>query len=74
MVDGRTDRRRLDGYTISSPCEPNGSGELKKKREIVQSWILGILPKVNQVIYTLDTICDPNIKTLAQAVLEIFCS
>ena len=24
MVDGR----RLDGYTISSPCEPNGSGEL----------------------------------------------
>ena len=19
---------RLDGYTISSPCEPNGSGEL----------------------------------------------
>ena len=31
MVDGRTktDGRRLDGYTISSPCEPNGSGELK---------------------------------------------
>ena len=28
---GRTtdaDGRRLDGYTISSPCEPNGSGEL----------------------------------------------
>ena len=24
----RTDGRRLDGYTISSPCEPNGSGEL----------------------------------------------
>ena len=32
MVNGRpppTDGRRLDGYTISSPCEPNGSGELK---------------------------------------------
>ena len=30
--DGRrTDGRRLDGYTISSPCEPNGSGELKIK-------------------------------------------
>ena len=30
MVDDgrRTDGRRLDGYTISSPCEPNGSGEL----------------------------------------------
>ena len=33
MADGRTtstDKGRwLDGYTISSPCEPNGSGELK---------------------------------------------
>ena len=35
MVDGRTtDGRRTDGrttehgYTISSPCEPDGSGEL----------------------------------------------
>ena len=28
--DGRTtDGRRIHGYTISSPCEPNGSGELK---------------------------------------------
>ena len=27
--DGRTDGRRLDGYTIRPPCEPNGSGELK---------------------------------------------
>ena len=28
-TDGRTtDGRRLDGYPISSPCEPNGSGEL----------------------------------------------
>ena len=26
MVDGQTDH----GYTISSLCEPNGSGELKK--------------------------------------------
>ena len=29
---------------------------------------------MDQVIYTLDTICDPNIKTLAQAVLDILCS
>ena len=28
-TDGRTDGHWLDGYTISSPCEPNGSGELK---------------------------------------------
>ena len=27
--DGRTDERRLDGYTISSHCERYGSGELK---------------------------------------------
>ena len=24
-----TDGRRLNGYTISSPCEPKGSGELQ---------------------------------------------
>ena len=29
---------------------------------------------VNQVIYIIDTSYDPNIMTLAQAVLEIFCS
>ena len=32
------------------------------------------LPKVNQVTYTVDKICDPNIMTLAQAVYEILCS
>ena len=32
--DGRTDDGRTPehGYTISSPCEPNGSGELKNWR------------------------------------------
>ena len=45
-----------------------------RKREIIQSNIYRILPKVNQVIYTLDTICMPNIMTLTQAVLQIFCS
>ena len=29
MDEGQTDGSRLEGYTISSPCEPNGSGELK---------------------------------------------
>ena len=28
----------------------------------------------NQVIYTLDTICEPNTMTLAQVVLERYCS
>ena len=33
--DGRTtDGRRLDGYPISSPCEPNGSGELKMEHAL----------------------------------------
>ena len=42
--------------------------------EIIKSLIYIILPNVNQVIYTLDTIYDSNSMTLAQAVLEIFCS
>ena len=46
----------------------------KLKREIIQSWIYSILLKVNQIINTLDTICDSNIMTLAQAVLEKLCS
>ena len=33
------------------------------KREIIQSLIYKILPKVNQVVYTLDTIYDSNIHT-----------
>ena len=36
-----------------------------QKREIIQSNIYRILPKINQVIYTLDTICEPNIMVLA---------
>ena len=46
----------------------------KGDREIIHSNIFGILPKVNQVISILDTICEPNIMILAQAVFEIFCS
>ena len=44
-----------------------------QKREIIQSNIYRILPKGNQVIYTLDTISEPNSMILAQAVLKIFC-
>ena len=45
-----------------------------QKREIIQSNIHRILPKVNQVMNMLDAICEPNIVILAQVVLEIFCS
>ena len=45
-----------------------------QKREIIQSNIYRILTNVNQVIYIMDTICEPDIMILAQAVLEIFCS
>ena len=30
------------------------------------------LPKANQIIFTLDTICDPNIITLSKACLRYF--
>ena len=43
----------------------------KRTRDIIQPNIYRILPKVNQVIYTLDTICMPNIMILVQAVLKI---
>ena len=40
-ADGRrTDGRQLDGYTISSPCEPNGSGELKSQHSLVKFCLL----------------------------------
>ena len=29
--------------------------------------------KINQVIYTVDTICEPNIMILAKMILQIFC-
>ena len=44
----------------------------KLKKEIIQPWTLRIIPKVNQVIYTLDTICYSNVMILAQAVLDVF--
>ena len=46
-----------------------------RKRDIIQPSIYRILPKVNQVIYTLDKLCMPNM-ILAQAVPQIhaFCS
>ena len=45
-----------------------------RKSKIIQSKIYRIPLIVNQVIYTLDTIGEPNIMTLAIAVLQIFCS
>ena len=44
-----------------------------RNRGIIQSNINRNLPKVNQVIYTLETICVPNILILAHMVLQIFC-
>ena len=44
------------------------------EREVIQSWSKRILPNVNQVNYTLDTIYNLNTMALAQAVFEIFCS
>ena len=44
-----------------------------QKRDIIQSNIYRNLPNVNQVIYTVGTICVPNIMILAQMLLQIFC-
>ena len=44
-----------------------------RNREIIQPNINRLSPKVNQVIYTLHTICEPNIMILAQGVLQICC-
>ena len=44
-----------------------------QKRGIIQSNIYRNLQKVNQVIYTLDTVYVPNIMILAQMFLQIFC-
>ena len=44
-----------------------------RKRDIIQSNTYRKLPKVNQVIHTLDTIYLPNIMILARAILQRFC-
>ena len=46
----RTDGCRLDGYTISSPCEPNGSGELKSRR---QNYVCKISKSFQSKLYSL---------------------
>ena len=48
-TDGRTtDGRTPDhGHPISSPCEPNGSGELKKKRPLTRNVEMLCLDGVN---------------------------
>ena len=68
--DGRTDggRRTDDGrqihwYTISSPCEPNGSGELKSLRT------KSIRPSICSFIYLfidlwMGLFCFPSIMSL----------
>ena len=48
--------------------------EESRKREIIQSNVYRIYPKVIQVSLTLDTICVPNIMILAKEGLEILCS
>ena len=42
-----------------------------RKRDIIQSNIHKISPKVNQTIYTLDTNCMPNIMIIAHAVIQM---
>ena len=60
IVDGRTvdddGRTPEHGYTISSPCEPNGSGELKSCLNLKYSFSNGnnydFFKQNHQVIYS----------------------
>ena len=61
------------GPNICLPLKITWKQDASQKRGIIQWNIYGNLPKVNQVIYTMDTICVPNIMILAQALLQIFC-
>ena len=45
-----------------------------RKRRVTQPKIYGISSKFNQFIYTLICTYTPNIRILAKAVLQIFCS
>ena len=71
--DGRrtTDGRTPDhGHPISSPCEPNGSGELKMDLKFHNSVILSKFDKksskVNQVVFFSTPIGIPIVKALAK--------
>ena len=48
IVNGRTDDGRTleHGYTISSPYEPEGSGELSSNREPQQKYRIGTVSKL----------------------------
>ena len=60
-----TDGRRLDGYTISSPCEPNGSGELKMLT------IIGILTFMSRINFRLGGIEHENILGIMAPGIEL---
>ena len=44
---------------------------LSLKREIIQSNVYKLLPKINQIIYTLGTNSMPNIMIIAQGVIQV---
>ena len=55
--DGRTtDGHRLDGYPISSPCEPNGSDELNQRTNGPENAHLISWPTKAQNIQNLENI------------------
>ena len=58
-----TDGRRLDGYPISSPCEPNGSGELKSGNTVFQIITLSVAMETSGRIW-------PNVE-LIQALMYV---
>ena len=45
----------------------------KSEKGDIQPNVYRILPKVNQIIYTMETVCVPNMMIVAQVVLQLFC-
>ena len=58
-------------YAPNHMPDPKGEWSLKENNSELH---YGIRSKVNQFIYTLVCNCMPNIRLLAKAVLQIFCS
>ena len=64
--DGRTDGRRLDRYTISSPCEPNGSGELMIAVECFKQKYFQGVSKAKGLSESITTVREYNNKRIAR--------
>ena len=69
MVDDDEGRTPDHGHPISSPCEPNGSGELKKKKKAQISFAVAAKREADQCLCFLYT--DSIITLLSKSKISI---